>query len=507
MKRIIAIGLGLSLYLGCGLDPLIWGETTASDFDLPPEAGQNHIKGASTLLGSGAAVSFYTPGGVTLADAAATTDDAGAFDAAFDASTEFVNTIVTVDSGGLAAWGIVPLLPKKETVYEGATVVTMGTDVGDGGAVPMMDDLGVDSTVATLLLLAKAYHSDPSTTVGAWSPNTVIRALGDIQERIDRGDELLMPLYQMVERLMTPGTTTAPPLRPFVAEGESYLDITALAPGADYDGDADTSDDDTAAFDAALMQALLGIEVAVCYAPDTIRVVLIVDFRDGGMSEGSCGGINRFKWLEPKVMTDDKSMFITGSVHPDTPSCDTDDPPCLTAETYDAASQLMGNWTPNLIAMYDDGTHGDAVAGDNFWTITLDLPWFDAGDPTARWVRITYKYTWGTQGALWTGSEEWPGNRRLLELRDVNGDHLIVRQDVWADEATNKDKKNLRPPSNGGCGSVVWQSEIDEARLDKGCVDDTLERPIDVDRDCDASTDVWPTLFAASPLTVPCEDE
>lgn len=28
----------------------------------------------------------------------------------------------------------------------------------------------------------------------------------------------------------------------------------------------------------------------------------------------------------------------------------------------------LGDWTPNKVCMYDDGTHGDAVVGDNVWT-------------------------------------------------------------------------------------------------------------------------------------------
>jgi hypothetical protein len=28
----------------------------------------------------------------------------------------------------------------------------------------------------------------------------------------------------------------------------------------------------------------------------------------------------------------------------------------------------MGNWSPNFTPMYDDATHGDALAGDNLWS-------------------------------------------------------------------------------------------------------------------------------------------
>ncbi|MCC6620489.1 MAG: hypothetical protein IT385_04500 [Deltaproteobacteria bacterium] len=497
----------LPLSGACGIDPLIWGNLTGSDFEAPPPAGTQTVTGVVSELGAGAQVAFWTPAGIPLADLGTTTGDEGAFTAAFPATTAYANTIVVATGGDRLAWGVVPRVPAKTDVNQASVTVTLGTDIvidGEAEPVALMADLDADATTAVLLLLAKAAYAEPPTTLASLSPEAVIDALGEIEGLLDADDARIAPLHAMVGRLVAGDITTRPALRPFPTSGDSYLDLAALAVGADYDGDelADTS---TAAFDAALRNAAASIEFNVCFADDTIRVVLVTNYNQG-TKDMNCSTINRFKWLTDWEATG-KQMFITGSLHATTPNCDVDEPPCIESARFDAASQSMGNWTPNTVPMYDDGTHGDAVAGDDLWTITFDLPWFDAGSPTARWVRIAYKYTWGTQGALWTGSEEWPGNQRILELRDLTGDRMIVRQDNFGDETTNKDKQNLLAPGRGGCGTVLWQSELNpppEGRRDN-CVDDTLERMIDTDGDCEL--DAWPTQFSAGPITLPCQDE
>jgi len=494
---------GLAL-ASCGIDPLIWGNLTKSDFVVPPPAGSQTLTGKVSLLGAGAQVAFYTPGGIALPDQAASTAEGGDFTASFPATTAFINTVVVASSGPLAVWGLVPRVPAKVTVYDDSLTVVMGADVpGAEGEAPVafMDDLDADATAATLLLLAKARYAEPTSTLASLAPEAVIDSLAEVDNLFAEAEERVEPLRAMVARLVAGDITTKAALRAFPRAGESYLDLTALAAGADYDGDA-LADVSTEAFDEALRTAVTALEFDICYARDTIRVVLMTDFRPGG-KDRNCSNINRFKWT---IDAPDKQMFITGALHESTPNCDTDPAPCIDSATFDAAGQKMGNWSPNTIPMYDDGTHGDAVAGDNLWTITFDLPWFDAGEASARWVRIGYKYTWGSQGALWTGSEEWPGNQRILELRDINGDHLIVRQDLYGDETTNKDKSNLLAPAKGGCGTVLWQSELNpppEGRR-ANCIDDTLESLIDTDGDC--ALDAFPTDFSAGPITLPCEE-
>jgi hypothetical protein len=91
-----------------------------------------------------------------------------------------------------------------------------------------------------------------------------------------------------------------------------------------------------------------------------------------------------------------------------------------------------------------------------------------------------------------TGTEEWPGNQRLLELADQNGDGLVVRVDRFGDQATNKDRGNLRAESNGGCGTVVWEAEQAQVPAFAACVMDTRANRIDSNGDC--VPDTWPTF-------------
>lgn len=78
----------------------------------------------------------------------------------------------------------------------------------------------------------------------------------------------------------------------------------------------------------------------------------------------------------------------------------------------------IANWTPNKVAMYDDGTHGDEKAGDGQWTITLRYP-----EGTA----MKYKFTnSGAEGA-WSPSEEFPVTDRALTVQDQGSGKMVVR--------------------------------------------------------------------------------
>jgi hypothetical protein len=167
-----------------------------------------------------------------------------------------------------------------------------------------------------------------------------------------------------------------------------------------------------------------------------------------------------------------KQMYFVGWLHKDSPIQD----PLVAA--------LLGNSTPNQVPMRDDGTGGDETAGDNIWTVSFDLP---------RTARVGYKFTWGARGAPWTGSEEWPGNSRLLEIFDVNGDELVYRRDVFGDEATNKDRQNLNTRGNG---IVDWTTNV------RGFGIETREQEIDTNDDC--TPDTWLQPKAVGPLTEAC---
>jgi hypothetical protein len=297
-------------------------------------------------------------------------------------------------------------------------------------------------------------------------------------------------LLQMVERMLTrfdaqsgiltPEFFAEPVLTDMFQVTQSPLDLSGLARNPfDYVGDG-VARGTSAAFDAKLSEVARLFRPAGCSDPARIRVLFESDFNEGSL-DANGNVINRFKWASDKP---GKGMFFVGWTYTSAglePSGIIDP----------ALDQAMGSATPNTIPMYDDGTNGDRVAGDNIWSVYFDMP---RSQPPDRILRIGYKYTWGTQGAPWTGSEEWPGNSRILEIVDDNDppDDFVYRRDVFGDEASNKDKSNAGPTS-----TIDW---------------DTLERTgcgflTHENRDFDPVTRMClplPTPDWIGPLTVTC---
>ncbi|MBM4283392.1 MAG: hypothetical protein FJ137_22495, partial [Deltaproteobacteria bacterium] len=116
----------------------------------------------------------------------------------------------------------------------------------------------------------------------------------------------------------------------------------------------------------------------------------------------------------------------------------------------DSAGALRPRLTPNdpRTEMFDDATHGDEVAGDGVFSTVLPLP---------RGMRVLYKYTNGSPNEGFTGTEEWPGNARILQVEDLltssasgQPDCLVIRRDSFGDEASNKNFVNLNARLGGG---------------------------------------------------------
>ena len=124
--------------------------------------------------------------------------------------------------------------------------------------------------------------------------------------------------------------------------------------------------------------------------------------------------------------------------------------------------------TPNdpTYAMTDDGADGDEVAGDGVFTVVVPLP---------RGARIQYKYTNGSAGEGFTGSEEWPGNARILEVQDVltgrpdgKADCVVVRRDSFGDEASNKNFVSLNAVAKKRGGTVSFEADLGGADVARG---------------------------------------
>lgn len=77
----------------------------------------------------------------------------------------------------------------------------------------------------------------------------------------------------------------------------------------------------------------------------------------------------------------------------------------------------LGDWVPNKVRMYDDGSNGDRKAGDNVWTISLRVP---AG------THLEYKFTNSGAVGAWEPGEEFPGLHRTLAVQKQPGETLEV---------------------------------------------------------------------------------
>jgi len=78
----------------------------------------------------------------------------------------------------------------------------------------------------------------------------------------------------------------------------------------------------------------------------------------------------------------------------------------------------LGNWIPNRIKLYDDGSHGDEKAADGIWSLELQLP---------LGAEIEYKYTNSGAEGSWQPGEEFAGSNRRIRVERKNGEKLVIR--------------------------------------------------------------------------------
>ncbi|RKZ30418.1 hypothetical protein DRQ36_05635 [bacterium] len=72
----------------------------------------------------------------------------------------------------------------------------------------------------------------------------------------------------------------------------------------------------------------------------------------------------------------------------------------------------LGEWTPNKIRMFDDGTHGDTKPGDGLWSLTVEFP---------ENSYIEYKYTNSGAEGEWLPGEEFPVANRAITVKGDGG--------------------------------------------------------------------------------------
>ncbi len=478
------------LLSACSLDGLLLTEFDRKGHQAMPDPAPTLITGHVPAL-PGAQVQLLSGDGLTVGQTNTTAAANGDFVIELEGSSELVGTVLEAAHNGRQLLGILPHVPAQKSVL--APAQTFDTVQLSPGMAKL------DPRTTTLALLSVARARAKGSALSAIPHGSMTDTLIDLHSRLSYDEPKLIVVEKMIQRLLG-GAPAGGSEVPFTLDpaSASLLRVAFLAgAGLDYDGD-DQPDATTAAFDAAIAAAITTFDFKACYRTDRIKVVLLVRMSDNA-KDTACESINPFLWADDKPAS---RMFIAAGVHKDSPVCSaTRTTHCLTQADIDALNATLGNWKPNTQAMYDDGTHGDGKANDNIWTLAFEAPWWSATTaPDGAGPRIAYKFTWGSEGKGWSGTEEFPGNQRILELNDINGDGLVVRFDHFADEASNKDKANGLPPSMGGCGELKWPGHERD-----GCITDALERQVDLDGDC--KVDGWPPSGTTAPLSIPCPGE
>jgi hypothetical protein len=80
--------------------------------------------------------------------------------------------------------------------------------------------------------------------------------------------------------------------------------------------------------------------------------------------------------------------------------------------------ELLGNWTPNKVRLFDDGSHGDQKAGDGIWSLELQFP---------IGAELEYKFTNSGAEGNWQPGEEFGAVNRKIRVEKRDGETLVVR--------------------------------------------------------------------------------
>jgi len=455
----IVVGLlGASLLSGCIVDGLASRLLEDEPPGLPPPAAAALLEGRvdAELAGGTAWLHQPLPATALLADSSRL-GAGGDFQFSLPGTETFENLVLYAQKGQRVQLLLVPPLRRLKSVH-------------DEGRMVAEDDLRAFSgpanelTTARLLVLSEAVWANPSVGFASVPPSLLSATLLELGQ--GSSESRTQALKKWEEKFTQLHLKAA-----LEGDGPPLVDPASLRLNPDFlaqDGVVGLRDDAR----AALTEAATELRFRQCFDPDWVRTVFVVDMREG-VRDGACRPIDRFRYAED---LGGKSMFLAGGVHPNT----------VGLEDPTAVSARLGSWEPNALRMFDDGTHGDLQAGDNLWSLAVDLPRLDPP------LRIGYKYTWGLQGAGWGGTEEWPGNSRLLELVDNDGDGLVVRLDRFGDEAANKDGVNTHPAAmrqvciastGAGCGARDFDGDGIPA---------TQEIPADLDGDASCQPDGWP---------------
>ena len=492
-QRWLMVAMSTVTLTACAVDGLFVGALTGQSHMRMPAPAPQTIAGLTT---AGAEVSILGSDGHALDKLSATADAKGLFHIDIDGAVGLQSAALQARLGRRQLLALLPELPAQPTVLAPARTFDV-RDLSPGAT-------QIDVTSTTLAVLIAGKLRGQGMTLSAASADSLSKTLIALDKELLAGKPELIAVAQQVAciELAADAVAAGTPELPFDVSGAGpTLRAAFLAQNSHVVTCEGIGTVTAQSFQTALDAASATFAFDACFASDRIQVVLMTALKEGG-KDGNCQPLDPYLWA---AKGDTKVVFLTGGIHKDSKVCSKGaTAPCLSDADVDAATQALGNWVPNKVPMYDDGTHGDSVAGDGIWSIALALPYWAAkgSDPG---VRIAYKFTYGSPGQGWTESEEFPGNQRLLELVDVNGDRRISRFDWFADETSNKDKKNGLTPDRGGCGALMWPSDVvfgADGKPTTCAQTDVRERPVDLTGDC--LVDGWPPVGGVAPLTIPC---
>ena len=464
IKRIPGIAgsmLAVLCFSSCGVEGLVnSGFTDANELEVVTVSG--------TFTNSATSVSVINADGVTV-EALETRISGQSFEIDLDLDGPLENVVVVAAEGDKVVQSYEPLVPGEGSLVnvDLSPVTTAAYLILTGAMADQdRDRKTLDPEVATVALVDAA--AELATTEGAMFLSWVEQAL-----EVADGSA---------------ATSTTGPFN-FSGTGNRIRGAWWDANGSDTRLMFGLSD-----FNGVVVDTAAQLNVIGCVDPNLIRVIFEADLTQTRV-DGRCRVTNGFAFgTKDFVQPDDgDKMFFTGSLNEDSPVPTSSDERIVT-------DNLLGAFDPNAIPMFDDGTNGDEVAGDNIWTVAFTLP---------RGAYVQYKYTWGKQGEPWTGTEEWPGNERLLEIVDVNGDDFVRRRDAFGDESTNKSVANEccgipQPPR------LPFDPPTD---LTSNGFAETQEQPLDgppvaVERqyDCAVTADDWVVPAGIGPVLIDCSE-
>jgi hypothetical protein len=507
-------------FQGCGLETLFTGGLDQIAPPQPPEIKPStRVKGIASQLAS-AEIALRTTANANVA--AGLADSSGAFEIELPLGTDFNNLIAEATSGGVVYKGLIPLVKQGEV-----------TDIGTLDAQSTSTTLIIEALLSTRGLQIVNYPTQALTIllqrVQESSAPEVARFRDMVKKLLDAAAQQQggLPIFRSVSYLPPVGT------QPAIVE-QSAISPNALGNGVDYcspgegmpEGCTEGVEKDSLPFDAALAATFPTLSLPRCTFGEKIRVVFTARLSQDA-KDGNCSSIDQFRSAKRHggMACEQCKVYFTGGVHRDS------------VITDPRVMNMLTNWEPNKLQMYDDGTNGDLIANDGIWTLVmlLDAPkkigqscqqrsdcpnlHLCHNNECMATLRIGYKYTFGLFSDVWGGTEEFPGNQRLLEIFDQNGDGFVARHDNFADETSNKDRVNTLQ-RRGVTGTICFQQPPADAcglpdprrnHPDCGCkedqdgdgIPDTRERSWDFTNNC--QPDGFRVYANAQPEVVSCE--